>query len=272
MSSLEFRAEPEHQMQKDGVFSKVTLWKMMSAAKVVDIIYRLPGCSGQAADAVSAHTQVKMEDAPTLLKKNSEVRTFGCVYRNTNGPNHGPAWKILWFLWKASVQSSSGRTTVGKTIWNVLSNYGWAKVFQLGMFICQPSKRTILIGVCGRYETGLQDRKHKFDLENSHERRWSGRTNTISLIMYGMHSKKSKVSDEIVTKYRDMFEARISTEAKEKLPIRASGTLDAETISSWFHDIGRSCKVMCGKILWIKLLNKCTKLQLHAWITMNLRK
>ena len=36
-----------------------------TAAKVMDIISRLPGCSGQAADAVSAYTQVKMEDAST---------------------------------------------------------------------------------------------------------------------------------------------------------------------------------------------------------------
>ena len=40
----------------------------MTAAKGMDIISRRPGCSGQAADAVSASTQVKMEDAPTLLK------------------------------------------------------------------------------------------------------------------------------------------------------------------------------------------------------------
>ena len=40
----------------------------MTAAKVMDGISRLPGCSGQAADAVSACTQVKMEDASTLFK------------------------------------------------------------------------------------------------------------------------------------------------------------------------------------------------------------
>ena len=40
----------------------------MTAAKVMDIISRLPGCAAQAADAVSAYTQVKMEDAPTLWK------------------------------------------------------------------------------------------------------------------------------------------------------------------------------------------------------------
>ena len=40
----------------------------MTAAKVMDIISMLHGCSGQAADAVSAYTQVKMEDAPSSLK------------------------------------------------------------------------------------------------------------------------------------------------------------------------------------------------------------
>ena len=38
----------------------------MTAAKVMDIISRLPGCARQAADAVSAKTQVKMEDAHKL--------------------------------------------------------------------------------------------------------------------------------------------------------------------------------------------------------------
>ena len=40
----------------------------MTAAKVMDVKSRLPGCAGQAADTVSAYTQVKMEDAPKLLK------------------------------------------------------------------------------------------------------------------------------------------------------------------------------------------------------------
>ena len=44
----------------------------MTAAKIMDIISRLPGCDGQAADAVSAKTQVKMEDAHKLFK-NSKI-------------------------------------------------------------------------------------------------------------------------------------------------------------------------------------------------------
>ena len=67
----------------------------MTAAQVMDIISTLPGRAGQAADAVSAYTQVKMEDAHKLIKKskNRIVQTFGFVYHDTNGPNHGPVSK-----------------------------------------------------------------------------------------------------------------------------------------------------------------------------------
>ena len=41
----------------------------MTAANVLDVIARLPDCDGQAADATSAYTQVKLEDAPQLQKK-----------------------------------------------------------------------------------------------------------------------------------------------------------------------------------------------------------
>ena len=40
----------------------------MTAAKIMDVVARLTGCDGQAADAVPAYTQVKLEDAPRLLK------------------------------------------------------------------------------------------------------------------------------------------------------------------------------------------------------------
>ena len=48
----------------------------------MDVIARLPGCVGQAADAVSAYTQVKMKDAPKLLKiPTSEGPDFGMRLR-----------------------------------------------------------------------------------------------------------------------------------------------------------------------------------------------
>ena len=41
----------------------------MTTAKVLVVISRLTECAGQACDAVSAYTNVKMEDAPKLLEQ-----------------------------------------------------------------------------------------------------------------------------------------------------------------------------------------------------------
>ena len=62
----------------------------MTAAKVMDIIPRLPGCAGQAADAVSACTQVKMEDAPKLLK----IQKSECPNIWIRLPRH--KWRKSW--------------------------------------------------------------------------------------------------------------------------------------------------------------------------------
>ena len=40
----------------------------VTSAKVTDVVARLPGCAGQVADAMSAYTQARMEDAAKLLK------------------------------------------------------------------------------------------------------------------------------------------------------------------------------------------------------------
>ena len=91
----------------------------MTAAKIMDIISRLPGCDGQAADAVSAYTQVKMEDAHKIIE-NSQIgmsRHLDSSTTTQKSLNHGPVWKIQSFLLKAkSVRSSFGRTIIGKAI------------------------------------------------------------------------------------------------------------------------------------------------------------
>ena len=74
----------------------------MTAAKIMDIISRLPGCGGQAADAVSAYTQVKMEDAHKLFKiPKSECPDIWIRLPLTNGLNHGPVSKTQLFLLNA---------------------------------------------------------------------------------------------------------------------------------------------------------------------------
>ena len=93
----------------------------MTAAKVMDIISRMPGYAGQAAHAVSAYTQVKMEHAPKLLKyQNRSVQRFGFVYHDTNGQNHGPVWKTQSFLTKGICtvilwQDYYGKGNLGKS-------------------------------------------------------------------------------------------------------------------------------------------------------------
>ena len=72
----------------------------MTAAKVMDFISRLPHCDGQAADTVSAYTQVKMEVAPKLLKISKSECPDIWIRRTTtqNGINHGPVSKTQLFL------------------------------------------------------------------------------------------------------------------------------------------------------------------------------
>ena len=51
-----------------GCASRTGWWEPGGARRTQAIISRLPGCDGQAADAVSAYTQVKMKDAHKLSK------------------------------------------------------------------------------------------------------------------------------------------------------------------------------------------------------------
>ena len=67
---------------------------------------------------------------------------------------------------KEFVRSSSGRTIEGKAIRESSIKIRSGKSSKLGMFVCQPNERTILICVCGRYQNGKQNRKHETDLEN----------------------------------------------------------------------------------------------------------
>ena len=65
----------------------------MTAAKVLDAISRLSGCAGQASNAVSAHTQVKMEDAnvigiisirvPSYLDSSTKIPPSEIMRRNS---------------------------------------------------------------------------------------------------------------------------------------------------------------------------------------------
>ena len=91
----------------------------MTPAKIMDIISRLPGCDGQAADAASAKTQVKMEDAQKMTKKNHQIGMFRYLDSSTTTQmakimvQYGRPSRSSWakFFW-----SSFGKTFMGKAI------------------------------------------------------------------------------------------------------------------------------------------------------------
>ena len=114
----------------------------MTAAKVIDTISRLPGCAGQAADAVSADTQVKMEDSPTLLRipksecPDSMFTATKAQMAKNHDQNHGPVWKTQSFvlneictviLWQDHYGKGKSR--------KFLLTYNWEKVSKLGLLI-----------------------------------------------------------------------------------------------------------------------------------------
>ena len=84
----------------DAVFNEQgSSSSQMTAAKVMHVIARFPDCDGQAADAVSAYTQVKLEDAPRLLKiPEFESADVWIRLPPHKWPKSLEKWKIPWYL------------------------------------------------------------------------------------------------------------------------------------------------------------------------------
>ena len=102
----------------------------MTAAKIMDIISRLPGCDGQAADAVSAYAQVKMEDAHKLLK----IPKSECPDKWIRLPRH--KWPKSWSSMEDPVvpleRNLYGHPSAG-LLWErqfdkILLQHSWEKV------------------------------------------------------------------------------------------------------------------------------------------------
>ena len=102
----------------------------MTAAKVMDIVSRLPGCAGQAADAISACTKVKMEDAPQLLK----IPKSECPDIWIRLPRHKcpKSWSSMEDPVVPLARNLCGHPLAGllweKQFEKILLKYGWEKV------------------------------------------------------------------------------------------------------------------------------------------------
>ena len=123
----------------------------MTAAKVLDIISRWPGCDGQAADAVSAYTQVKMEDAPKLVK----IPLTECPDIWIRLPRH--KWPKSWSSMEDLVvplKRNLYRHPLVGLFWErqfdkILLEHDWEKVPNWECSFVHRGKRIILVCVCG---------------------------------------------------------------------------------------------------------------------------
>ena len=74
----------------------------MTAAKVLDVISGLPGCSGQASDAVSAYTQVEMKTHQNFfIFRKRMVQRFGSYHRKQEDHSIGTKLTIQQCHWRA---------------------------------------------------------------------------------------------------------------------------------------------------------------------------
>ena len=133
----------------------------VTAAKAMDVIARLPDCDGQAADAVSAYTQVLMEDAPKLLK----IQKSQCSDIWIRLPRH--KWPKSWsnsedlvvLLETKSAWTPTCRPIEDETVRGSFNGTWMEKSTELGMFVGAPSARSILVGIRGWHQSLLERSK-----------------------------------------------------------------------------------------------------------------
>ena len=236
----------------------------MTAAKVMDIIFRLPGCSGQATDAVSAYTQVKMEDAPSLVK----MPKSECPDIWIRLPRH--KWPKSWSSMEDPVvpleRNLYGHPLAG-LLWerqfeNVLLEHGWEKV---------PNWECLFVN----REKGLFLSVHVDDIKLAGKKQnidpmWKVLMKDVDLgeptsfldhVYLGCTQRECQTSKDIVDDYSSMFESRISAGVVDKLP--STGKLDAN-MSSWSYDMEGHAKKCVER--YCELANKTTQ-QFHKVAT-----
>ena len=190
----------------------------MTAAKVTDVISRLPGCDGQAADAVSAYTQVKMEDAPKLLK----IPKSECPDIWIRLPRH--KWPKSWSSMEDPVvpleRNLLGHPLPG-LLWErqfekILLKYGWEKVSNLecssvhrekGLFLSVYVDDIKLAGKKQNINPMWNVLNKEVDLGEP--------TSFLDHENLGCTQRQCEISRDIVDNYRTMFESRLSTGATE---------------------------------------------------------
>ena len=185
---------------------------LMTAAKIMDIISRLPGCDGQAADEVSAYTQVRMEDAHKLLNiPKSECPDIWIRLPYHKCRNHGPVRKIQSFflsgictviLW----QDCHGQCNSRRSYWSMAG-----RQFQIGNVSLRIVKKDFSY-LCMWDDIKLAGKKQNLDpmwKALNKEVDLGEPTSFLDHVYLGCTQRQCQISKDIVDNYRTMFESRI---------------------------------------------------------------
>ena len=239
----------------------------MTAAKIMDIISRLPGCDGQAADAVSAYTQVKMEDAHKLLK----IPKSECPDIWIRLPRH--KWPKSFSSMEDPVvpleRNLYGHPLAG-LLWErqfekVLLKHGWEKIPNWECLFVHREKGLFLSVYVD--DIKLAGKKHNIDpmwKVLNKEVDLGEPTSSLDHENLGCTQRQCEVSQDIVDNYRTMFESRISA--------RRAENYHSLKIFVFLHGLAiwkvMPRNVWNGIVSWqIRRLNNSTKYLFHASMT-----
>ena len=100
----------------------------LTAADVLDVTPRVPQCSGQASDAVSAYTSLKVKNAPRLLHLSEDNMSKGLdqITESKNITKLGLSWRSSCTTGAQSSRSSIGWTLQGRK--NTVRKCCWQSV------------------------------------------------------------------------------------------------------------------------------------------------
>ena len=123
----------------------------MTAEKIMDVIVRLLDCDGHAVDAISAYTQIKMEDAQRLLKHTkSECPDVWIRRPKQNWPKSWDHIEDLVVPFKRNLHGHPLAGILGKTVRKkTFMVLGWEKKNKLGILVRSPKTKIILVGLRG---------------------------------------------------------------------------------------------------------------------------
>ena len=228
----------------------------MTTAKIMEIISSLLGCDGQAADAVSAYTQVKWKMLKNYWKfHNRSVQTFGFVNHDTNGLNHGPVWKTQSFLLEGICtvilwQDYNGRGNLRRSY----LKHGWEKIPNCECLFVHRETGLFLSVYVDDIKFGWKETQSWSDVETTQQRSRFGRTNTLpGSCVLGLHSKTMPNKQRYCGQLQNHAWISNFREGSREITILSK--------SSYFFMVlwhGWSCKEMCRTILWVGKLDDLT--------------